>query len=379
MLEKAFDSLSADDICRLIDARAEESLTLEFKAQLPGNKDNERREFLKDVTAFANAFGGDLLYGIEEAEGAAARAPGLTVSDRDAEERRYHDILSSAIEPRLANVRMRWIELPDGASIFHVRVPASLASPHRVTLSGHGHFYQRHARGNYQMDVHQLRAAFNSSDALPKRLQALHELAVFMARGVDMPVMLGPGPSLTASFIPLSIFRDPRELDVGWSSYVRPPKGSGINLVPTIEGALTYPSTALIGTDSMSFCLTHRSGRVDAAWRLSAGAFQGVENLLGAEEIETSIEQWVFASKKLLAENGAEAPYALFLTLQNIRGASLYPGMSGPAWQDNITLPHIRIDQLTPASLLPAYQSVWRCFGSERPETVSWFRESREA
>ncbi len=50
-----------------------ESQTLEFKRQLPAKDDSGRVEFLKDVSALANAEGGDLVFGIAEVNAKASR------------------------------------------------------------------------------------------------------------------------------------------------------------------------------------------------------------------------------------------------------------------------------------------------------------------
>ena len=43
-----------------------ESKTLEYKSQLPGGTDAEKKEFLADISAFANTREGDLVFGVEE-------------------------------------------------------------------------------------------------------------------------------------------------------------------------------------------------------------------------------------------------------------------------------------------------------------------------
>jgi predicted HTH transcriptional regulator len=64
------DSLRADAVA--------EGRQLEYKEQLPAERDDEgRREFLRDVTSFANSVGGDLIYGIREARDAGG-APTAT-------------------------------------------------------------------------------------------------------------------------------------------------------------------------------------------------------------------------------------------------------------------------------------------------------------
>lgn len=77
--------LNKHDIERLVAENQEESKTLEFKAGLYEDSRDGTKEFLKDVTAFANAQGGKLLIGIEEIKGAdgfmvASSANGVAVS-----------------------------------------------------------------------------------------------------------------------------------------------------------------------------------------------------------------------------------------------------------------------------------------------------------
>ncbi|MCK5240903.1 ATP-binding protein [bacterium] len=48
----------------MISNQIQESRTIEYKESLPGNSDQDKREFLADISSFANAAGGDLLYGI---------------------------------------------------------------------------------------------------------------------------------------------------------------------------------------------------------------------------------------------------------------------------------------------------------------------------
>lgn len=43
-----------------------EGRQLEYKECLPGNSDDDKREFLADVTSLANAAGGDLIFGVRD-------------------------------------------------------------------------------------------------------------------------------------------------------------------------------------------------------------------------------------------------------------------------------------------------------------------------
>jgi predicted HTH transcriptional regulator len=60
--------LQADDIANVVRDKIEESLTLEFKRDLNLKSEHDKREAAKDVSGMANAAGGRIIYGIEEAE-----------------------------------------------------------------------------------------------------------------------------------------------------------------------------------------------------------------------------------------------------------------------------------------------------------------------
>lgn len=66
MIQKNIDEITEEDLQALIDNSVLESKSIEYKQSLPGNSDSEKKEFLADVSSFANASGGDLIYGIIE-------------------------------------------------------------------------------------------------------------------------------------------------------------------------------------------------------------------------------------------------------------------------------------------------------------------------
>ncbi len=66
---KNFDQISEADLAELIAAGAPESLVLEFKQETYGLDGEGKREFLKDVSAFANSAGGHLVIGMKVDDG----------------------------------------------------------------------------------------------------------------------------------------------------------------------------------------------------------------------------------------------------------------------------------------------------------------------
>jgi len=66
MINKKIEDITEADLQALIDNKVLEGKTIEYKRELPTNADSGKKEFLADVTSFANTSGGDLLFGIEE-------------------------------------------------------------------------------------------------------------------------------------------------------------------------------------------------------------------------------------------------------------------------------------------------------------------------
>lgn len=66
MIPKDIKQIIQSDIQELIDNSVPEGKTIEYKRELPKKSDKAKKEFLADVSSFANSSGGDLILGIEE-------------------------------------------------------------------------------------------------------------------------------------------------------------------------------------------------------------------------------------------------------------------------------------------------------------------------
>lgn len=76
MIQKQIDAITKADIDALITDRVVEIKTLEYKMELPGRTEKDKKEFLADVSSFANASGGDIIYGIKPAVDADGKKTG---------------------------------------------------------------------------------------------------------------------------------------------------------------------------------------------------------------------------------------------------------------------------------------------------------------
>ncbi len=72
MIPKPLNEIAEADIQQLKASGVEEGKTIEYKRDLPGTKDEDKRELLADVSSFANTEGGDIIYGGAEDLGVIA-------------------------------------------------------------------------------------------------------------------------------------------------------------------------------------------------------------------------------------------------------------------------------------------------------------------
>jgi hypothetical protein len=68
VISKPIDAISKQDIENLVAARVSERRTLDYKKQLPGGRDDDKREFLYDVASFAEIwYSESLMHGMQMA------------------------------------------------------------------------------------------------------------------------------------------------------------------------------------------------------------------------------------------------------------------------------------------------------------------------
>jgi predicted HTH transcriptional regulator len=67
VFQKPLVQLNESDLLGLIGES--ENKTLDYKRDLPGQSEGEKKEFLYDASSFANTLGGDIVFGVEEQNG----------------------------------------------------------------------------------------------------------------------------------------------------------------------------------------------------------------------------------------------------------------------------------------------------------------------
>lgn len=178
MISKPFDLVEKIDIDALVADEVREGRALEYKEKLPGNSDGEKTELLADVSSFANASGGYILYGVREKRDADGKPTGVPESvdglqgiNPDSEILRLESSIRTGIDPRVPRVRTKPIEGFLQGPVLVMWIPKSWSSPHMVTFKNHSRFYSRSSNGKYALDVKEIRSAFALSESLPERVR----------------------------------------------------------------------------------------------------------------------------------------------------------------------------------------------------------------
>ncbi len=128
-----------NDLIEMKRNQDQESLNLEFKGSASlGMEDTRKNDISKDVSAFANSEGGDIVYGVTEAGTPPSRFgdidDGIDASLINPEW--LEQVINSRIHPRIEGIRINPVELKEtrpGRHAYVVHIPASYDAPHQAS------------------------------------------------------------------------------------------------------------------------------------------------------------------------------------------------------------------------------------------------------
>jgi hypothetical protein len=206
------DTVTEADLQALIDHGVRESRTLDYKRVWPADG-GARAEIAKDVCAFANALGGDLVFGIAEDAGVAMRIEPLQFANLDADLLAMTNALRDLLEPRVSGgLHAHPVPLDGGGHVVVLRVAPSPGAPHRVTRDNH--FYTRTSVGKEPMDMHGIRNAFAASASLADRVLDFRDDAVERLLKGEGPAPDLEQPACICHVVPVSAITRPEGYDI---------------------------------------------------------------------------------------------------------------------------------------------------------------------
>jgi hypothetical protein len=143
------DRLMADDI--------QESLTLDYKdAAALGKSNAQRNELCKDVSAFANSAGGQIIYGIQENGHHPTRAQETdAVNTAEITREWIEQVIDSNVQPRMKGLRIHPIDVAPGRVVYVITIPqATTNAPHQAPDNK---YYYRQNFQSVPMEDYQVR------------------------------------------------------------------------------------------------------------------------------------------------------------------------------------------------------------------------------
>lgn len=154
---KRLVDIRAADIRSLVSRRIAEGQFVDFKAEMYPHSDEGKHELAKDVSAFANAYGGDIFIGVKAANGVANDLTPVKSAAKEIEW--LLQVCHDLIEERISGLDAVPIRVKGGAVVV-LRVPTSLRGPHMVRRGRQTYFYRRFGQQSAPMSLPDIREAF---------------------------------------------------------------------------------------------------------------------------------------------------------------------------------------------------------------------------
>ena len=353
-----------------------EGRQLEYKEMLPGNSDDDKREFLSDVTSFANAAGGDLIFGLQERREAGKPTSeigaivGLSELNVDAERLRLEALIRDGVDPRMLPVSFHEIRRDPDSPCLLLRVPRGSAGLHMVTYKNLSRFYSRTSGGKYQLDVHEIRAGFVAAETAIERLRRFRVERVSRVLALEAPAPIAAGPKLILHALPVNV------LDEVWARVITMEQDKIAFAIALIAAT---PSTWRFNLDGfVAHTLSGNLSRQCYTQLFRDGGIEAVSGGVVAKDdrrggfYARGMEQQVIGAfstyQKFWHEVGVAPPLLIGLTLSGVKGWKVlrttydFNDLDAVFDRDVVSFPEVMMSDLaTPADVVlhPLFDFVW--------------------
>lgn len=380
--DKPLNQLTPNDVLALRELETREGLKIEYKECLPGRTDSDKKEFLADVSSFANAAGGDLLYGVRERRDADGKStgipdefPGLGEINLDVVHQRLESIIQAGLAPRVLGLKFYSVPVLSNSPLLIIRVPRSWSGPHMICYQDWCRFYSRNSSGKYLLDVDELRRAFLRTEASAQYVRSWQAQRLGNIVAGETPVSLPEGPKIILHVVPIGAVERSAVVDISpvvQNPGMLPPTYSGgwshrMNL----DGIVTFTGPNPDNGMCIDYTQLFRNGAVEAVTtsHLDAETHRLFPNY--EERLIGALRQYLKLGEVL----GVVPPVALMVSLAGVRGyrMGLPPqysqAMFGGIDRDIVVGSEVLIDSMGTdpiQALRPCFDAIWNACGYPR-------------
>ncbi len=398
MLPVNLSDLTPEHIQGLIDSEVAEGLTLEYKQQLPTNQSEEKKEFLFDIAAMANAAGGDLVYGIAERRtednkptGIPEQLFGIPHSNVQEEIIRLSSYIRDGISPTLTGVVLQSVECKGGVALV-IRVPSSWNKPHMVTMGGVDRFYKRTGATKNPMSVEEIRRAFSQQGELRETITQWREHRTKLTDQGLGPVTLSSEVAMLLHAIPAQAFT-PGAFKEAWRLPANEQRSvfvvnGNLNQRYNADGFLCYSGSSEIQSSKVwAYTQLFRSGIVEYGFsnfcHPPIGQRGLSESMIIGQCLERQMVQCYEDAAERFRRQGDIGNVYVGFSLVGIQGKSFFVSLL--AWSDSdlqirqniFASPEVYVDLSIPeerpfeGTLRPLVDTLWQLGGRERTPFMS--------
>lgn len=379
IINKNIEDIIESDLEYLIDNEIIEAKKLEYKRDLPGNSDSEKKEFLADVSSFANASGGDLIYGIQEYRTTGkpiGPLEGLAITNLDETKLRLDNIILNGLEPQLPSYTytIKPIHLSNSNKVIFIRILYSWLNPHRISFKDSHKFYSRNSSGKYLIDVQELRAAFILSETLTDKIKDFIEKRLSMIRSNESHIQFNNQEILILHLIPLEAFRLGKIYEINkvaqTSHAIIPLHSSSWNSRYNIDGYLTFNIIKSRTPYEMSYVQLYRNGIIEAAedYLFQLYKANNANSIIPISEIELELMKKIPNYLENLQDLEIEPPILISINIFGVKGFG-HPSHFGdtyPIDREHLNPPDVLIENYNVdlgKLLKPIFDSLWNACG----------------
>ncbi len=171
-MQNNIDNWDESDLQKFIDLKISENINLEYKREVHLKKPNDKKELCKDVSAFSNSQGGQIIIGLEEVEDKKnGSIPGKLnpIFDLSIKED-IQKILLDGIKP-LLDFRILSVKASSEGEYIIIEIPKSLRGLHMVTLGGLNKYYKRYDFESRPMNPYEIEDSYKQYLLVEKNIE----------------------------------------------------------------------------------------------------------------------------------------------------------------------------------------------------------------